>query len=183
MEMKSCGQQCDLQSCFDVEQSHYSQKYQVDFVRLCSRTLKSFQPTYAAHSYDLTVQSVPDKVSMSSRSKQRQRTPSNKFSVDFLRCVNLEYVREKSVRDFKQIQAWKILLYADLHDFVLVLAKQKKLFFVLQWYFDLSKQKVLVLPKPKQNRAGQVIGIKSSRLKTRRLHRQRQSLITMQKMT
>ena len=45
--------------------------------------------------------------------------------------------------------------------FVLVLGKTKtktKLFLVLQWYFDLSKQKnvlVFVLTKPKQNRAGQ----------------------------
>ena len=49
--------------------------------------------------------------------------------------------------------------------FVLVLGKIKtKLFFlVLQWYFDLSKQKVFVLifvlTKPKQNRAGQLITI------------------------
>ena len=46
--------------------------------------------------------------------------------------------------------------------FVLVLGKIKtKLFLVLQWYFDLSKQKVFVLvfvlTKPKRNRAGQVI--------------------------
>ena len=35
---------------------------------------------------------------------------------------------------------------------------QNKTFFVLQWCFDLSKQKVLVLvlPKLKQNREGQV---------------------------
>ena len=44
--------------------------------------------------------------------------------------------------------------------FVLVLGKTKtKLFLVLQWYFDLSKQKALVfvLTKPKQNRAGQLL--------------------------
>ena len=37
--------------------------------------------------------------------------------------------------------------------------QNKKHFFALQWYFDLSKQKVLALvsPKPKQNRAGQLV--------------------------
>ena len=35
--------------------------------------------------------------------------------------------------------------------------KTKKRFLVLQWYFDLSKQQVLVLPKPKQNHAGQLL--------------------------
>ena len=34
-----------------------------------------------------------------------------------------------------------------------------KLRLALQWYFDLSKQKVLLLPKPKQNRAGQAITV------------------------
>ena len=48
---------------------------------------------------------------------------------------------------------------SDLHDFVFCFGfgqNQNKTFFVLQWYFDLSKQKVLVLTKPKQNRASQV---------------------------
>ena len=48
---------------------------------------------------------------------------------------------------------------ADLHDFVFCFEQnQNKTFFLLlQWYFDLSKQEVLilVLPKPKQNCAGQ----------------------------
>lgn len=97
VEMKSCGQQCDLQPCFEVEQSHYSQKYQVGFVRIGLTILNSFQPTYATHSYDLTVQSAPDKVAMSARSKQRQRTPSNKFSVDFLRCVDFGHAGEQNM--------------------------------------------------------------------------------------
>ena len=49
--------------------------------------------------------------------------------------------------------------------FVLVLGETKtktKLFLVLQWYFDLSKQKVFVLvwTKPKQNRAGQLLRVR-----------------------
>ena len=52
---------------------------------------------------------------------------------------------------------------ADLHDFVFCFGfgqNQNKTFFVLQWYFDLSKQKVFVLvfvlTKPKQNRADKI---------------------------
>ena len=51
---------------------------------------------------------------------------------------------------------------------------QNKTFFVLQWYFDLSKQKnvlVFVLTKPKQNRAGQLILREDKRLiRGRRLY-------------
>ena len=57
-------------------------------------------------------------------------------------------------------------LCADLHDFVLWFdfgPNQNKTFFVLQWYFDLSKQKVFVLVfvliKPEQNRADQFVRI------------------------
>ena len=48
------------------------------------------------------------------------------------------------------------MLICTILCFVLVLSKTKtKLFLILQWYFDLSKQKVLLLLKPKQSRAGQ----------------------------
>ena len=56
--------------------------------------------------------------------------------------------------------------------FVLVLGKTKtKLFLLLQWYFNLSKQKVFVLifvlPKPKQNRAGQTRRLEWVKVETR----------------
>ena len=62
-------------------------------------------------------------------------------------------------------QQWTVIAFLkpDLHGFVFCFGQnqnQNKTFFVLQWYFDLSKQKVFVLvfvlTKPKQNRASQL---------------------------
>ena len=55
----------------------------------------------------------------------------------------------------------------DLHDFMFCFGfgqKQNQTFLPLQWYFDLSKQKVLLLPKSKQNRAGQHATVASASL-------------------